>query len=287
MAEALWVSSQLAAWLGLGIAIGPRPGSRIRGTGKGRLAVHMERAFELLPTRAKRRWAVVLPERLGIFRAAVLVVALATMNFLIGLGQPPHPMWDETYYLTAAQRYEDGTAQFATHPPLGLMLIAAGDALLHPNRGTDTRAIGWDKQVGGGRLPEHYSFAGVRLMSGVFAVIGAVVFFAVMLTLTRSVLAALLLSNLYVFENAFIVHFRAAHLDAFQLAFALVALLCFVVSARRGQSSSPWLEFALGAACGLAIMVRLYAVLWTLLGLMLILRRIGLGWHSAPRARLF
>src|SRR5882757_1221802 len=41
MAEALWVSSQLAGWLGLGIAvnpvvltglIGPRPGSRIRGT---------------------------------------------------------------------------------------------------------------------------------------------------------------------------------------------------------------------------------------------------------------
>jgi dolichyl-phosphate-mannose--protein O-mannosyl transferase len=166
------------------------------------------------------------------------------------------------------------------------MLIAAGDALLHPNRGTDTRAIGWDKQVGGGHLPEHYSFAGVRLMSGVFAVIGAVVFFAVMLALSRSVLAALLLSSLYVFENAFMVHFRAAHLDAFQLAFALAALLCFVVSARRGQSNSPWLEFALGAACGLAIMVKLNAVLWTLLGLMLILRRIRMGWHSAPRAPL-
>jgi hypothetical protein len=76
----------------------------------------MERAFNLLHTEAKRRWAVVLPERLGIFPAAVLVVALATMNFLIGLGQPPHPMWDEAYYLAAAQRYEDGTAQFAAHP---------------------------------------------------------------------------------------------------------------------------------------------------------------------------
>jgi dolichyl-phosphate-mannose--protein O-mannosyl transferase len=156
----------------------------------------MEGGFELLSTTVKRRWAVVLPERLGILPATVFVVALAMMNFLVGLGQPPHPIWDETYYLTAAQRYEDGAAQFATHPPLGLMLIAAGDALLHPNRGIDTRAIGWDKQVAGGRLPEHYSFAGVRLMSAVFAVIGAVVFFAVMLALTRCVLAALLLSNL-------------------------------------------------------------------------------------------
>jgi len=73
----------------------------------------MERAFELLHTAVKRRWAVVLTERFGIFPAAVLVVALATMNFLAGLSQPSHPIWDETYYLTAAQRYEDGTAQFA------------------------------------------------------------------------------------------------------------------------------------------------------------------------------
>ena len=246
----------------------------------------MERAFELLHTTVKRRWPIALAKKLGILPAVVFVVALATMNFLVGIGQPSHPIWDEKYYLTAAQRYEDGTAQFASHPPLGLMLLAAGDSLLHPNRGTDTHAIGWDKQVAEERLPEHYSFAGVRLMSGVFAVIGAVLFFAVMLTLTRSVFPALLLSNLYVFENAFIVHFRAAHLDAFQLAFALAALLCFAVSVRRGQRSSSWLEFALGAACGLAIMVKLNAVLWTLLGLMLIVRRVGLGWHCAPRARL-
>ena len=229
---------------------------------------------------------MVLPKRLGILCAAALVVALATMNFLLGIGQPSRTIWDEKYYLTAAQRYADGTAQFASHPPLGLMLIAAGDALLHPNRGTDTRAIGWDKQVSDERLPQHYSFAGVRLMSGVFAVIGAVLFFGVLLTLTRSLVPALLLSNLFVFENAFLAHFRAAHLDAFQLAFALAALLCFVVSVRRGQRSSNWLEFALGVACGLAMMVKLNAVLWTLLGLMLILRRIGMGWYCVPRARL-
>jgi len=40
------------------------------------------------------------------------------------------------------------------------------------------------------------------------------------------------------------------------------------------------------AACGLAIMVKLNAAVWTLLGLMRILRRIGMGWHPVPRARL-
>jgi len=38
------------------------------------------------------------------------------------------------------------------------MLIAAGDALLHPNREL-TRAQSLDKQVAGGHLPEHYSFS--------------------------------------------------------------------------------------------------------------------------------
>jgi dolichyl-phosphate-mannose-protein mannosyltransferase len=271
--------SQVAAWR-------PSSGSRIRRTDRRRLAVNMQWAIEQPDTTVKRRRGVVQLTRLRLLAAVLLVVSLATMNFLVGIGQPPHPMWDEGYYLTAVQRYEDGTAQFASHPPLGLLLIAAGDALLHPNRRIDTRAIGWDKQIPGERLPGHYSFVGVRLMSGVFAVIGAVLFFAVMLTLTSSVFSALLLSNLYLFENAFIAHFRAAHLDAFQLAFALAALLCFVVSARRGRRSSPGLEFALGAACGLAIMVKLNAVLWMLLGLMLILRRISMGWHSIPRARL-
>jgi len=216
----------------------------------------------------------------------MLVAAMAVMNYLVGIDQPSHAIWDEKYYLTAAQRYEDGTAQFASHPPLGLMLIAAGDALLHPNGGIDTHAIGRVNQIPDEQLPKHYSFAGVRLMSGVFAVIGAVVFFALMLTLTQSVLSAVLFCNLYLFENAFVAHFRAAHLDSFQLTFALIALLCFVVSVRRGQRSSPGLELTLGAACGLAIMVKLNAVLWTLLGLMLILRRIGMGWHCASRARL-
>ncbi len=246
----------------------------------------MERAVEQVNAAAKPRRAVVISQPLSVLLAAALLMALATINFLLGIGQPAHPIWDEKYYLTTAQRYEDGTAQFASHPPLGLMLIAAGDALLHPNRGIDTRPVGWNKQVAQERLPQHYSFAGVRLMSGVFAVIGAVLFFAVMLALTRSVLSALLLGNLYVFENSFIVHFRAAHLDAFQLAFALAALLCFVVSACRDQRSSPGLEFALGLFCGLATMVKLNAALWMLLGLMLVLRRVGLGLRSSPRARL-
>jgi dolichyl-phosphate-mannose-protein mannosyltransferase len=245
----------------------------------------MERVFEQLHALVGWR-AQVMPRRLAIVLNGLLVALLAAMNFLAGLDQPAHPIWDEKYYLTAVERYEDGIAQFASHPPLGLMLTAAGDMLLHPNRRIDTRPLGEDKQITEARVPQHYSFAGVRFMSGLFAVSGAVLFFAVMLVLARSLAPAVLLSNLYVFENAFVAHFRAAHLDAFQVAFGLAALLCFLLSVRRVQRSSPVLELAFGVACGLAMMVKLNAAVYGLLGLMLIVRRVWLGWREVPLARL-
>ncbi len=218
--------------------------------------------------------------------AAALVALLASVNYLGGLGLPAHPIWDESYYLTSIERYEEGIAQFASHPPLGLALIAAGDALLHPNRGIDTRRVGWDKQIAGDRIPRGYSFAGVRFAPGVFAVLGALLFFALMRVLTRSTLAALALSNLYVFENSFIAQFRAAQLDAFQIAFVLAMLLCFALSVRRGARHSLWLDLLFGITYGLAVMVKVNAAVLAPLGVMLIARRIGIGWRSAPRAHL-
>jgi dolichyl-phosphate-mannose-protein mannosyltransferase len=224
--------------------------------------------------------------RVGFVPAALVVVLVASINFLGELGKPAAPIWDESYYLTATVRYEERMAQFASHPPLGLALIAAGDALLHPNRHIDTRRMGWDKKIAGEQIPKGYSFAGVRLASGVFGVLGALLFFALMFVLTRSPLAALVFSNLYIFENAFVVHFRAGQLDGFQIAFVIAALLCFAVSAQRGIRSSSWLELLYGAACGLAIMVKVNAIVLGLLGVMLVVRRIGLQWRSAPRARV-
>src|SRR5205814_6853328 len=114
--------------------------------------------------------------------------------------------------------------------------------LLNPNRNLDTRPLGRDKRADGRVIPSGFSFAGVRSGSGLFAVIGAMVFFALMHAITQSTFTALVFSNLFTFENAFITQFRAAQLDAFQIAFTTVALLCFVSAAQRQQRSSPPLE---------------------------------------------
>ena len=214
-----------------------------------------------------------------------LVGLLASLNYVVRLGKPHHPIWDESYYITTTARYEAGRAQFASHPPLGLMLIAAGDALLRPNRGLDTSGIGRDKKIAGEQLPRHYSFVGIRAASGAFAVAGALVFCALMLVLTRSAAAALLLSNLYVFENAFIVHFRAAHLDAFQLFFCLCAVLCVALSVRRGHQGSRGLDFLLGLSCALAMMVKLNAAVLALLAVMLLVWRASCNWRRERSAR--
>src|SRR6266702_1783938 len=211
-----------------------------------------------------------IPSNASYWYSLALVGLLASVNFLAGLAEPRGAIWDESYYLTSTERYAEGVAQFASHPPLGLMLIAAGDELLHPNRHIDTRPLGRDKQADGSVIPAGFSFAGVRSASGLFAVLGAMVFFALLYAITRSTFTALIFSNLFTFENAFVTQFRAAQLDAFQIAFTLVALLCFVIAAQRQQRSSPALEAGLGAACGLAMMVKLNAMVLALLGVMLV-----------------
>ena len=212
----------------------------------------------------------------------VLVGFLALVNFGIGLGDPRGTVWDESYYLTATERYSEGRAQFASHPPLGLMLLALGDRVFGAGSQPDTRELGRVKSVKAGLLPAGYSFVPVRSASAVFAVLGAMAFFALMYVLTRSTVVALIFSNLFTFENAFVAQFRAAQLDVFQVAFVVLALLQFSLAVKREQKPSALLDAGFGVSCGLAMMVKLNAVILILLGGMLIARRIVIAWWSIP-----
>ena len=165
--------------------------------------------------------------------AVVLVAVLAAVVFLVRPGVPAGLVWDEGYYATSTQRYLDGRAQFGTHPPLGLMLLAAGEAALRPNASIDTSRVGDTKHIAGEALPAGYSPVGMRLASGSAAAMGAVVLLMLVLRLAGSLPAALLVANLYLFDNALVAHLRAAHLDAFQLLFSLLALWAWASAVRR------------------------------------------------------
>lgn len=190
----------------------------------------------------------------------LLVFAIAYCCFVVNRAEPSHIFWDENYHVTSAERYLAGVAHFEPHPPLGLMLIAAGEKLSGANKNIDKRVLLETKQISGDAVPKDFSFAGMRLMPSLFAAFGALAFFALMYELFANRLHALLLSSLYLFENAFTVHFRATHLDAFQIFFSIATLWLFVRLWQRRIPLRPLDYAALSTWCALAIMVKVNAV---------------------------
>lgn len=224
-------------------------------------------AAPMPPGRLGRRLAPVItflnraPDRLRTTLCLAIVLGAAVCSFVVGEAEPPYPFWDENYHLTSAQRYIEGIAHFEPHPPLALLLIATGEALSHANDNVNKDILVKDKYLDGNKLPAGFSFKGMRFMPALFAALGGLLFFGLLGTLTGNRLVALLFTSLYVFENAYIVHFRAVHLDSIQMFFSLAAIWQFVRLWKRADTLS-WLAYAgLGALCGLAIMAKINAAL--------------------------
>lgn len=213
------------------------------------------------PAAGINRIANAVPAGVRTLVCYLVVMAVAFCVFVVNRADPPHIFWDENYHVTSAQRYIDGYMQFEPHPPLGLMLIATGEYLSGANDGIDKHALDRTKQIGGDELPKDFSFAGMRLMPSLFAAFGALMFFALLYELLENRLYALLFTSLYVFENAFVVHFRATHLDSFQMFFVL-ASLWYLVRLWKVPTVLRWWQYAaLGALIALAIMIKINAAM--------------------------
>ena len=183
----------------------------------------------------------------------LLVGVIAGWLYFNRLGEPRAPVWDETYYLTTTARYHQGLTQFSSHPPLGTMLIAAGDQLSGKNAGADWHAIGAAKAITREEMPPGFDYAGPRLAPAAAGVIAAVLFALLMVQLTGSVPAAAALSLLVLADSALLVQFRTAQLDAFQLVFLLAALLSALWALRR---QSRWAYILFGLFVAAAALVR-------------------------------
>lgn len=182
-----------------------------------------------------------------------LVAAVAGWLYLDRLGTPQAPVWDEAYYLPTTARYHQGITQYATHPPLGTMLIAAGDSLSGRNLSTNWQQIGTERKVSAAAMPAQFDYTGPRLAPALFGIAAAVLFAVLMLQLTGSTVAAGLLSVLVLADTALMVQFRLAQLDPFQLTFALAAVL----AALRAQRRQDLMGYALfGLFVALAALVR-------------------------------
>jgi dolichyl-phosphate-mannose-protein mannosyltransferase len=209
--------------------------------------------------------------------AGVIVASYFTYFYRYQL--PAVPFWDENYHIASAQKYLNGIFFMEFHPPLGKLLIALGEWLLHPNAVTSW-FVSTDYPT---NFPEGFSFAGYRLFPALCAWATAPVLFAIGWRISRDAVVAAAVASLYVFDNALIVHLRGAMLEGPLLFLVTVSVWLFLVlldTPERGRAT-VWKWAVLGAVIALAIATKLLALI--LVALPVGLAALGRGQWRRPR----
>jgi dolichyl-phosphate-mannose-protein mannosyltransferase len=190
---------------------------------------------------------------------SLLVLALGFVTFFANYYNPPSPFWDENYHVAASQKYQEGVFFLELHPPLGKLLITAGESLFSPNDLSDEEIQETVTTDYLNPFPEGFSFVGVRFFPALLAFLGSYVFFLSLYLILKNPHAAFGFTSLYLFNNAFIVHFRAAMLDGIQLFFILTAILFFLW---RWYNNVRWYDFGiLGGLISLAVSTKINGVI--------------------------
>ncbi len=206
----------------------------------------------------------------------VLILALACFNYLRDVNNPNHAFWDESYYLTSSERYAEHIAQYASHPPLAFMFQEIGIKATGVNKKLDVTGLAKVKKIDSRNTPDGFNFTGIRLPSALFGVAGVMLAYLIMLKLSNEAFEAFVFSLLFVFENAFLVHFRAGHLDSYQMTFTLGSVLAWLFTYGR-EPKHPIVTYGLfGLLCGLSFMCKVNSLVILMLGGLSITRSVWL-----------
>ena len=176
----------------------------------------------------------------------LIVLALSFLTYFWNYTNPPYLYWDENYHIASAQKYLNGVYFMEPHPPLAKLLIAAGEKIFHANPEND-QFIGTDYAKD---LPAGFSFIGYRFFPVLLAWLTAPLLYITFLLMTKRPSWAMLLSFLYVFDNALITHSRAAMLDSTLLFFcaAQVTLYFTLLKFRDRPNLFPLFSILFGVA---------------------------------------
>ena len=206
---------------------------------------------------------------LGLF-----IFALSFLTYFQNYTYPPALFWDENYHIASAQKYLSGVYFMEPHPPLGKLLIALGEKLVHPNNQPTDSFLTTDYAR---ELPAGFSFAGYRFFPSLLGWLAAPLLYLILLLLLRNPPSAAVFSFLYVFDNALIVHTRGAMLDSMLIFFCLLAILAFLLQIEWRHHRTKFLMASLlfGAAFGAAATTKET-------GMILLLLPFFLGWKLRP-----
>ena len=209
----------------------------------------------------------------------LFIVATSFFTYFFNYGNPTNVFWDEPYHIASAQKYLSGTFFMEQHPPLGKLLIALGEKLTHANTAeADSTFIGTDYATG---FPPNFSFVGYRLFPTLLAWLTAPLLFLIFLLITRNGSLSSLLSFLYIFDNALIVHSRGAMIDS-TLIFFSVAMMLFAIlllGGRRNENMGTALFVLFSAAFG---MLFAFTLTTKLVGLIMIILSLPILYRLYP-----
>lgn len=193
----------------------------------------------------------------------IILTGLAFLAYVWNYTNPPYLYWDENYHIASAQKYLNDVYFMEPHPPLGKMLIAAGEALFDANVEDDT-FIGTDYAK---QLPPDFSFQGYRFFPVILAWLLAPLLYWIFLMITKRPLWAFFLSFLYVFDNALVTHSRAAMLDSTMLFFctAVIAMYLAIGVYKNNRNGLPLCSLLFGIAFGAAMATKALALIMVLL----------------------
>jgi len=199
----------------------------------------------------------------------IIVLLLSLCIYFFNYQNPPHPYWDENYHVASAEKYIEGVFFLEPHPPLGKLFIALGEVIINPNENIDKRDFVKTDYIK--NFPDGYSFAGVRFFPALFGALSVVMFFLILLAISKNSLLAFVGSSLYLFDNAILVHFRGAMVDGIQMFFILSSIWYFFKIFRE-DVRPLWKYLILGALIGLAVSVKFNALILLLLFVFLLFK---------------
>jgi len=182
-------------------------------------------------------------------------------------GSPRNMFWDENYHIPSAQKHIDHVMYMEPHPPLGKMLMGLSEVVFGNNGKIDKHTF--DETDYLKDTPPEMNFTGFRWPSVVLMSFSVLFFYGILRRITKNPLIAFAFSTLIIFDNALVVHVRAAMLEGIQLFFVLAALYYFVRSVTSGKAIALKNYIILGVLVGLVVSVKINGTILLLLFVML------------------
>lgn len=222
----------------------------------------------------------------GRFIYPVVILLTSFVIYFTYYGSPQAMFWDENYHVASAQKHIDGVMYMEPHPPLGKMLMAVGEVLFGGNGDVNKSRLNETDYLTGDEAPPAMTYKGFRWPSVVMMAISVLFFYGILRRITQREWLAAAFTTLVIFDNAMVIHSRAAMLEGIQMFFLLAALyyLVRVITDYTQQNKKIALKHyaILGMLIGLVISVKVNGTILLLLFVMLF----GVDqWHNIKQLK--